>query len=149
MNVSLSAIFSNTFSVLSFSLNAPVGQDSIHCPQNVQSTSFRLKSPAVEIADSKPLFVDSIAPISCTLLQVDTHLLHKIHLFISLIIDGDLSSSGAVTLAPLYFISLMLYFLANACSSQLPLLTQVRQSFEWLDRIKSNTIFLDSTTCGE
>ena len=39
----------------------PVGQLWIHCPQNVQFTSFKLLSPYVDTVDENPLSVQSIA----------------------------------------------------------------------------------------
>ena len=72
----------------------------MHCPQKVQFTSFKLWSYVVEIQDSNPLLIQSIAPIFCTFLQVATHLLHKIHLLKSLTIDGDLSSIVCCPVSP-------------------------------------------------
>lgn len=72
----------------------------MHCPQNVQFTSFKLFSLAVEIQDSNPLLIQSIAPIPCTFLHVAIHLLHKIHLLKSLTIDGDKSSILCSVLSP-------------------------------------------------
>ena len=62
-NVSSSFSFSHTKSVLSFSRSAPTGHAVIHCPQNVQLTSFKLWSPTVDTQELNPLFTQSIAPI--------------------------------------------------------------------------------------
>lgn len=86
--------------MLSFSCKAPVGQAWIHCPQNVQLTSFRLLSPTVEIQDLNPRFMQSIAPTFCTFLHAAIHLLHKIHLLKSLTIDGDKLSILCSVLSP-------------------------------------------------
>ena len=75
----------HTSDVPSFSFNAPTGHASIHCPQNVQSTSFRLWSYVVDMHDSNPLSIQSIAPISCTFLHVAIHLLHSMHLLKSML----------------------------------------------------------------
>ena len=71
---------------------APTGHAVIHCPQNVQFTLFKLSSFSVDILDLNPLPDKSIAPIFCTFLHAATHLLHIIHLPLSLTIDGDKSS---------------------------------------------------------
>ena len=55
--------------------------------------------------DEKPRSVQSIAPIPCTFLQVEIHLLHSTHLLKSLTILGDLSSISCLFLSPLYLIS--------------------------------------------
>ena len=97
----------------------------------------------------KPLFIQSIAPISWTFLQTDTHLLHKIHLLKSLTIDGDKSSIWCLLVSPSYSIPVTLNFTAKFCNSQFPFLVQVKQSRWWFDNIKSNITFLASITSFE
>ena len=100
----------------------------MHCPQNVQLTSFKLWSPIVDMQDSKPLFIQSIAPIFCTFLHTETHLLHKMHLLKSLTIDGDKSSILCLFFSPSYSTPVTLNFTAKFCNSQFPFLVHVRQS---------------------
>ena len=114
--------------MVSFSCKAPVGHAWIHCPQLVQLTSFKLWSPTVEIQESKPLLIQSMAPISCTFLQAATHLLHKIHLLKSLTIDGDKSSILCSALSPSNSTFEILNLVARFCNSQFPERVQVKQS---------------------
>ena len=70
--------------------------------------------------ESKPLSIQSIAPMFCTFLHVATHLLHKIHLLKSRTIDGDLSSTICCDISPLNSTFNTLNFIAKFCSSQFP-----------------------------
>ena len=147
-NVSGSFNFTHTSFIVSFSWRAPVGQLWIHCPQNVQLTSFKLWSPTVDIQDSKPLFMQSIAPIPWTFLQADMHLLQSIHFSKSLTIEGDKSSILCLVFSPSNSTLSTLNFVANFCNSQFPERVHVKQSFEWFEIIKSNITCLASNTFG-
>ena len=126
--VFLSFILSHTICVESFSLKAPVGHTSIHCPQKVQFTSFKLLCPAVETHELNPLSVTPIAPIFCTLLHIETHLLHNMHLLGSRTIDGDLSSISYMFFVPSYTVLSLSNWFIRSCNSQFSFLTQLSQS---------------------
>ena len=144
--LSLSFNFLSTNLVSSFSLKAPTGQASIHCPQKVQFTLFKLASLAVDIFELKPLPATANAPMFCTFLHIATHLLHKTHLLASLTIDGDNSSILFSTFCPSNSISVIPNFLAKSCNSQFPFLVHVKHSLLCADNIKSSITLLASFT---
>ena len=73
----------STSAVESCSDRAPVGQDTMHCPQDTQSTSLRSRSKAQPIWVMKPRSLVPMTPTSCSLRQVATHRRHKMHLELS------------------------------------------------------------------
>ena len=92
--------------------------------------------------------MQSIAPIFCTFLHAATHLLHKIHLLKSLTIDGDKSSTLCLVISPGNSTFKTLNLVASACNSQFPERVQVKQSFAWLEIIRSSITCLASKTFG-
>src|SRR5665647_134532 len=114
----------------------------------MQLTSEILLLNTGSIMVLKPLSVGPIAPMPCIFLHVDTHLRHKIHLFASLTMEGDVSSIVKFIFSPSYLILSTPSFLERACSSQFSLLTQVKHLRSWFDSINSKLTFLASWIVG-
>ena len=108
-----------TSHVASLSTNAPVGHTATHCPQYVHTESFKSISIAVATTESNPLFTADKAPTVWTSLHIVSHLLHIIHLSMSLIMDFVISFLYIDSL-PLYLISFIPKEAARSCNSHSP-----------------------------
>ena len=121
----------------------------MHWPQETQLVSPSPISKADVIAVLKPRLLAPITPMPCVSLHTATQRRHKIHLLLSRIIWAAESSISESVFAPSYFASFSTpYCLHRACSSQLPLRTQLRQERLWLDSISSSVVRRAASTRG-
>ena len=117
-----------SWSVLSCSVSAPVGQTATHCPQLVQFVSFSILSKDGAIVVSKPLRTAPRAPTVWTSLHIVSQRRQYMHLSIFLVIEQVSSFLRCESSPPLKGISVMFSRVIKACSSHSPHLGQVRQS---------------------
>ena len=131
------------------SINAPVGQTAIHCPQLTQEVSARGISNALAIWVAKPRLFGPITATRWFCLQTATQRRHKMHFELSRTrCEQTLQYPGSNPQIPRNASGSTPYSCASACNSQVPLLVQERQSILWLDRINSNVILRYSRSFG-
>ncbi len=86
--------------VLSFSAMAPVGQTTMHCPQETQATSPRFCSKAQPMWVAKPRSLGPITPTDCHFWQAATHRRQRTHLSLSRNICFAVSSKSCWGFSP-------------------------------------------------
>ncbi len=141
-----SLIACQTTSVSSFSTIAPVGQTVAHWPQYVQGASSRPVMKAGATVVPKPRLTKLYTCTPWRSLQARMQRPQRMHLFWSRTSDGLLASMGRFLRSPSKGISRMPRSAAMDCSSQLRLRWQDRQSFGWLARRSSTTVWRASRT---
>ena len=92
---------SQTSFVWSFSVRAPVGQATMHWPQETQEVSPSGVSKAQEMLVAKPRSLAPMTPTSCHLRQTAVQRRQRMHLLLSRIMWGAEVSSSYSLRAPL------------------------------------------------
>ena len=136
----------STRAVSSFSERAPVGQATMHWPQETQSTSARSRSKAQPMWVWKPRSLGPMTPTSWVLRHTAVHRRQRTHLELSRTRWGAEASIWGGMLSLAYRTASMPRSPASWSSSQWLLREQVRQSIRWLERISSRVSWRDLRT---
>ncbi len=133
----LSSMASHTTVTFDRKESADVGQTAAHCPHPTQSVSLSFLWNGGVTCVFEPRNAKSIAPTPCISSQVRTQSPHRMHLFGSNTMLGELMSIGRFSFVFGKRTSCTPTLYARDCNSHMPFLWQIVQSLSWDARSNS------------
>ena len=136
----------STWAVSSFSVRAPVGQATMHWPQETQSTSARSASKAQAMWVWKPRSLGPMTPTSWVLRHGGAPAAEDALIVVPHQVGADWPAHTGGMLSLAYRTAPMPRSRHSSGAARSRVCTQVRQSIRWLERISSRVSWRDLRT---